>query len=58
MKISFSNLVDLTNVSNDDDFSKMNQGEKSNIDLGMNVGITSWPGITLEVSEHYYNVFW
>ena len=49
MKIPLASLADLANVSNN---------EKSNIDLGMNVGITSWPGITLEVSEHFYNVFW
>ena len=57
MKISLANLVDMAKVNNNNnDLSKINTNGK--IDLGMDIAITSWPGITLEVSEHYYNVFW
>ena len=59
MKISLSNLVDLAKANTDSDLSKMNQNEKNGkIDLGMDIAITSWPGITLEISEYYYNIFW
>ena len=59
MKISFANLVDFAKANTGSDLSKMNQNEKnSKIDLGMDIAITSWPGITLQVSDYYYNIFW
>jgi len=42
---------------------KMSKGPNMKIadpklDLNMNVGITSWPDITLEVSDHFYVILW
>jgi hypothetical protein len=40
---------------------RMVQPESSSgggLELQMNVGITSWPEIELEVSDHFYVIFW
>ena len=51
MKLQLGNL--LTNAGRLAD-----ADDKAGLGLQMDVGIVSWPEIELEVSDHFYVIFW
>ena len=58
MKLLLNDLLTRTDFSDSGSSSSLPLVPNERINLGMDVGIVSWPEIVLEVSNHFYVIFW